>query len=113
MRIDYKDAREKLLGIFLSFEGHPAHPPSSQEALWCLVDAYVIQLFESGWSRKDIYNVVRDIDGDADVKAMPEEISDATGNYLTALVGQVDVSRIIHLPGEPSDVDDHARYVRG
>jgi hypothetical protein len=43
---------------------------------------------------------------------MSLECSDAIGNYMTALVGDVAPDCIVRLPGENSDIDEHTSYVR-
>lgn len=109
MKIDSNDASAEMSQLFFAFEGHP---PSNQAFEWERVEKYVTRLAESGWTRKEIYNLVGGI-AEAHASLMPEECSDAISNYIDGLVGWVAVGYMVRLPGEPSDPDEHACFVRG
>jgi hypothetical protein len=108
MKINHTQAFNVMLSLFEKFEGLP---PSNQDNEWLSVDKYAANLVMSGWTRKDIYNLVRDIDN-RHSNSMAEECSDSISNYLTGLVGDVAAECIVRLPGENCDLAEHARYVR-
>ncbi|MEQ1752056.1 MAG: hypothetical protein ABL974_21725 [Prosthecobacter sp.] len=98
-----------VLRLILAFEGHK---PSDQEELWCTFDSYVTALAEEGWTRNDIYQLMMSLEKKYSA-TMSSECSDALSNYITGLVGQVALGYIVRLPGEPSDLEEHAHFVRG
>lgn len=109
MKTDTNEAFTELLRLFLGFEGHP---PSNQADEWRCVEDFVTSLAERGWTRKDIYDLVVEIEK-VHASSFPEECADAIGNYITALVGQCAVGCIVHFPGDSNDIEEQARYVRG
>jgi hypothetical protein len=109
MKTGIDEAFAELSRLFSQFEGHP---PSNQLEQWDDVERYVTMLALSGWTREDIYHLVVRIDK-TQSSTIFEECADPTGNYLTALVGQIAVECMVRLPGEPDGVDEHAAYVRG
>ena len=108
MEIGREEAHAELLRLFLMFEGHP---PSDQDEEGRCVENYVEKLADKGWTRSGIYGVIANIDSDC-ASSMPKECSDAVGNYISGLIGWVSVGCIVRLPGEPVDIEEHARYVR-
>jgi hypothetical protein len=108
MKTDRNKALAETLKLFLDFEGHP---PSDQKEQWRNLESFITSLAESGWTRKDIHDLVSDL-GKAHASSMPEECSDALDNYMTGLLGQVAPGYMVRLPGEPSDPEEHTRFVR-
>ena len=107
MKTDKDEASQDMMRIFLGFE---SCSPQNLEEQWLNVQACALRLWESKWTRKEIYDLVFLIATD---KSLSEECSEAAGEYLDALLGRVAPSCIARFSGEPSDPDELVAYVRG
>lgn len=108
MKIAGQLAVQEIWRLFQSFDGRL---PANQLDVWKNIEDFVSSLVVSGWSRKEVYQLVRNVEINHS-NEMSEECADAIGNYITALVGDVALNCIVRLPGEKGSVDEHACYVR-
>ncbi len=108
MKTSQEQALAEVTQMFLNFRGH--HPPDQTDQ-WNNFDRSIARLVEEGWTRKDLYTLLHEID--TSPESMPEECSEAIGEYLSLLIGWCSISCLVPFPGEPSGVDELAAYVRG
>ena len=107
-----KTTREQALAeatqLFLNFRGLAR---GEWMKPYDAVDEFMFRLVEEGWTRKDLFHLVNDID--TSPEAMPEDCSDAVDGSLRGLIGWCSPACITRLPGEPTDMHELAAYVLG
>lgn len=108
MNTSHEQALAEVTQLFLNIR---KQPDGNQMAGWDALDRRMTQLFEEGWTRKDIYHLVDEIY--TCIESLPEEHQDDVSNYITGLVGHVARECIVRFPGEPTDPDELAAYVLG
>lgn len=108
MKNSHEQALTEVTQLFLNIR---KQPDGNQMAGWDALDRRMTQLFEEGWTRKDIYHLVCEIMTSFD--SLPKEHYDDVSNYLDGLLGWVARECIVRFPGEPTDPDELAAYVLG
>ncbi len=108
MKTSHEEALAEVTQLFLNIR---KQPDGNQNAGWDALERRMTQLFEEGWTRKDLYHLACEID--TSFQSLPEEHQDDVSNYITGLIGWVATECITRFPGEPTDVDELAAYARG
>ncbi|WP_395751889.1 hypothetical protein [Prosthecobacter sp.] len=108
MKTSHAQALEEVTHLFLNIR---KQPKGDQDAGWDALERRMTQLFEEGWTRKELYHLASEIM--TSFSSLPEEHYDDVSNYLDGLIGWVATGCITRFPGEPTDPDELAAYVLG
>jgi len=70
------------------------------------------RLKDEGWTRKDVYRVVREVLDERPIRFSISTLDDLA-NFESGLTGYCEPKSIVRFPNEPSDENQLADYVRG
>ncbi|MDZ4287245.1 MAG: hypothetical protein U0984_04765 [Prosthecobacter sp.] len=108
MKMEEADAFDILKNLFLVFADGENE---GQGPLWNNIESFVNRFALSGWSRKQVFELVRRIEDEWE-GPIPGKCYDAISNYGDALLGDCHPTCIVRLPGEVAGDAEHLKYVR-
>ena len=106
----YASGRQELQEVLREWDetGNSAGSPSVTNRF----GSWFERIKDEGWTRKDVYDLVRDILDERPVRFSESTIDELAG-FETTLTGFCAADCILRFPNEPSGVSQLVEYVRG